>query len=127
VVNLVALVTLHGRGPAALTENILPVTSAQVTCIAAPVIGLVPIFPVITDLGTSVIHDFDRITKLPATPRSTATRCGRDVSATDSAEEIPEPVPGDILLSFVQPPNNTTNSVAMAGNNACFECTFLLF
>jgi hypothetical protein len=38
---------------------------------AAPVIGLDPTLPVIVDLGTSVIPDFDRITKSPATPRFT--------------------------------------------------------
>jgi hypothetical protein len=33
--------------------------------------GLVPIFPVIFEAGTSVIPDFDRITKWPPPPRST--------------------------------------------------------
>jgi len=49
----------------------LPVTSVQVTCIAAPVMGLVPISPLIVDLYTSVIPDLDKIAKLPATPRFT--------------------------------------------------------
>jgi hypothetical protein len=52
---------------------IVPVTSGHVIpVIAAPVIGLVPISPVIIEAGSLVIPDFDRITKLPATPRSTA-------------------------------------------------------
>src|SRR5258706_1150190 len=49
VVNLLALVTLQGRGPAASTVYIVPDTSAQLTKRAAPVIGLVPISPVIAD------------------------------------------------------------------------------
>jgi hypothetical protein len=59
-------------GPAASTVNIVSVTSAQSNpVIAAPVIGLVPIFPVIAEVGTSVIPDFDRVAKLPADPSST--------------------------------------------------------
>src|SRR5665648_189652 len=42
---------------------IVPLTSAHVTPIAEPAIGQVPIFPVITDAGMSVIPASDRITK----------------------------------------------------------------
>ena len=75
-----------------MTEYIVPTTSAQVTRIAAPVIGLDPISPVIADLGTSVIPDFDKITKLPATRRFT-TANGFTFSSRASgvsAEAIPE-------------------------------------
>jgi hypothetical protein len=44
-----AAFTVQGRGPAASTEIIIPVTSVHVTRIAAPVIGLDPTFPVIAD------------------------------------------------------------------------------
>src|SRR3989338_1832470 len=50
---------------------IIPFTSAHGTPIAAPVIGLVPMFPSISDVGTFVIPDFDKITKLPDVPRFT--------------------------------------------------------
>src|SRR5450631_2383968 len=70
VVNKVPLVTLHA-GPVASTEYINPVTSGHVTPIDAPVIGLVPIFPVMTDAGTSVIPVFVNIAKLPAVPSGT--------------------------------------------------------
>ena len=64
-------VTLHA-GPVASTEYIVPFTSAQVSPVmAAPVIGLVPRSPVITEGGTSTIAVFARIAKLPADPRST--------------------------------------------------------
>ena len=47
VVSLVGSTTLHA-GPVASTVYIVPVTiSEQANVIAAPVIGLVPIFPVI--------------------------------------------------------------------------------
>src|SRR5580698_837104 len=42
--------------------------------------GLVPTFPVTSELGTSVIPDFDRMTKYPAPPRFTAA-VGAEVSA----------------------------------------------
>ena len=42
-------------------------------------IGLTPISPVTADVGTEEIPDFDRITKLPAVPRST----GEGPSAVD--------------------------------------------
>src|SRR5664280_541642 len=57
--------------PAASTEYIVPVTSACVTPMAVPLIGEVPIFPVIIDAGVSVIPDSDRIAKLRAVPRLT--------------------------------------------------------
>src|ERR1035437_10610672 len=59
---------------AASTPYIVPVISGHVTPIAAAVIGLVPIFPVIADEGPSVIPAFVRITKFPAVPRSTGAR-----------------------------------------------------
>jgi hypothetical protein len=123
---MLALITLH-EGPAAFTEYIVPVTSEHVTPIAAPVIGLVPILPLIADLGTSVIPDLDRITKLPATPRSTTAKgglLGRSALSADILEFISA---GDIMESilFWHPPINTTNNVAMAGNNNCFECMIL--
>src|SRR4029077_19380908 len=72
VVSRAGSTTLHG-GPVASTVYIIPVTSAQVKpVIDAPVIGLVPMFPVIADAGTSVIPDSDRIAKPPAVPRFTA-------------------------------------------------------
>ena len=72
VVSLDGSITWHGAvGPAALTEYTVPVTSGHVTRIAAPEIGLAPTFPVIADVGTSVIPDFVRIAKFPAVPRST--------------------------------------------------------
>jgi hypothetical protein len=40
------------------------------------VIGLVPIFPVTAEVGTSVIPVFVRITKLPAAPRFTGAGPG---------------------------------------------------
>ena len=49
----------------------VPVTSVQLTRIAAPVIGLDPISPGTDDLKTSVIPALDRIANSPATPRFT--------------------------------------------------------
>jgi hypothetical protein len=49
----------------------IPFTSPQVRPIAAPVMGLVPTFPSIDVLKTSVTPDFDRTVKLPAEPRFT--------------------------------------------------------
>ena len=71
VVRPVASVTRHGSGPDALTEKIVPVTSAQVTPMEAPEMGLDPTSPVMTELGTSVMPDFDRIANEPAAPRFT--------------------------------------------------------
>src|SRR5450759_2951965 len=51
---------------AASTPYIVPVISGHVTPIKEALIGLVPIFPVIADEGTSVIPAFVRITKFPA-------------------------------------------------------------
>ena len=42
-------VAVHGSGPAASTEKIVPVTSVHVTKIAAPVIGLEPTSPVMAE------------------------------------------------------------------------------
>src|ERR1022692_1061793 len=71
-VSKVGAVTLHGRGPAALTVKILPVIiSAHVRWIAAPVIGLAPTSPLIADGKTSVMPDLVRIAKIPAFPRGT--------------------------------------------------------
>jgi hypothetical protein len=52
------------------------------------VIGLVPISPVTEDLNTSVTPVFDRITKLPETPRSTAFNKGE--GAGFFSDDIPE-------------------------------------
>jgi hypothetical protein len=73
--------TLHGLGPAASSEYTFPVTSVQVKRSAAPVIGLVPIFPVTAEVGTSVIPVFVRITKLPADCRSTGAGPGAAANA----------------------------------------------
>jgi hypothetical protein len=50
VVSKLAFVILHGSGPAASTDYIVPTTSVQATRIAIPEIGLLPILPVINDL-----------------------------------------------------------------------------
>ncbi len=71
VVRNVGSVTLHGAGPAASTEYIVPVTSAHVTPIAAPVIGLAPTSPVIAEAGTSVTPAFVSIAKPAAVPSNT--------------------------------------------------------
>src|SRR5450756_33170 len=75
-------------GPNASTEYIVPVTSACVTPMAAPVIGEVPIFPVILDVGTSVIPDSDRITKLPAVPRTTGAGPAAFASGTGAKTPV---------------------------------------
>jgi hypothetical protein len=93
LVSNVASVTLHGRGPAASTEYIVPTTSVQANPIAAPVIGLDPTFPTIADAGTSVIPDFDRITKLPADLRLTAA------SFAGAGLPLPAAIPGEGLES----------------------------
>ena len=57
---------------AASTPNIVPTISEQNTLfIAAAVIGLAPMFPVIAEVWTLVIPVCDRIAKLPAVRRST--------------------------------------------------------
>src|SRR5438067_1575143 len=50
----------------------IPVTSAQVTPMAAPEIGLVPMSPLMLEVGTSVMPDLERMVKLAADPRLTA-------------------------------------------------------
>ena len=72
---------LHGAGPAASTEKIIPVTCVQVKRSAAPVIGLVPTSPVTAEAGTSVIPDFVSITKLPADLRLTGAGPGPAANA----------------------------------------------
>lgn len=59
----VASTALHGAGPVASTVCIFPVTSTQANpVIDAPVIGLVPISPVIADVETLVTPALVRIT-----------------------------------------------------------------
>src|ERR1700735_4598064 len=70
-VSNVGSVIRHGSGPAASTEYVLPVTSAQVRALAAPVIGLAPTFPVITGGGTSVTPDLVKTAKEDAELRFT--------------------------------------------------------
>jgi hypothetical protein len=70
-VKILACAMLQGAGPAALTERIRPVTSAQLKWSAAPVIGLVPTVPAMRDAGTFCIPDFERISKRAADRRST--------------------------------------------------------
>ena len=116
-----ASVNLHGRGPAASTENIVPVPvtiSAHVTPIAAPLAGLVPIFPVITDGGTSVIPVFVRITKFPAVPRSTgAGPSAGVVTVRVAAPEMPPDVAVMVAVPADTPvatPGDTTVATATA-------------
>ena len=81
MVNLEGFFMLHGAGPAASTEKIIPVTCVQVKRSAAPVIGLVPTSPVTAEAGTSVIPDFVRITKSPADLRLTGAGPGPAANA----------------------------------------------
>jgi hypothetical protein len=86
-VRLEGVTWLHGLGPVASSEYTLPVTSVQVTKSAAPVIGLVPIFPTIAEVGTSVIPVFVKITKLPADRRSTGAGPGAAANAFPANEK----------------------------------------
>jgi hypothetical protein len=77
------------------------------------------------DGGTSVIPDLERIAKFPAIPRLTTARRSSDgmsvvVIADGSVEAILLPI------SFLQPPSNTTNNVAAAGNDNNFERMILI-
>src|SRR5680860_553376 len=62
----------------------IPFTSAHVRRRAAPVMGLVPTFPSIVVLKTSVIPVFDRTVKLLADPRFTGVS-----GAAAAALEVP--------------------------------------
>src|SRR5882724_9854023 len=63
-----ASVTLHGRGPVASAECINPVTSAQVTPMVEPALGLAPTSPVMTEAGVSATPVFARTAKTAAAP-----------------------------------------------------------
>src|SRR5450756_638377 len=89
-------------GPNASTEYIVPVTSACVTPMAAPLIGEVPIFPVIIDGGTSVIPDSDRITKLPAVPRSTSAGPAALASGTGAKTPVNMDITKDSATSVAR-------------------------
>jgi len=89
--------TLHA-GPAASTVYIVPVTSAHVRRIAAPVIGLAPTSPVIGDGETSVIPVFVRIAKLAAVPR--ATGAGPDAIVVVVVELVVVVV--DVVVAVVE-------------------------
>src|SRR4051812_25566349 len=71
VVNRTVSITVHGAGPVLLTSYITPVTSVHVKPMPAPVAGLKPTSPVTAEVGTLVIADFARITKLTAVPTVT--------------------------------------------------------
>ena len=88
VFNLAGSTTLQGEGPVLTaggptvsTVYRVPVTSAQVKpVIAAPVMGLVPRSPVIVEVAILVIPVSDRMTKLPAFPRTTGAGPAADVT-----------------------------------------------
>ena len=89
---------LHGAGPAASDEKIIPVTCVQVKRSAAPVIGLVPTSPVTAEAGTFVIPDFVRITKSPADLRLTGAGPGPAANALPASAKSAIPA---IYLFFI--------------------------
>src|SRR5664279_1417913 len=99
-VNLVGFFILHGSGPAAVTEKTNPVTSVQVRRSAAPVMGLVPTFPVTAEVGTSVIPDFVRITKSPADRRFTGAGPGPAANALPAMARSAIPAKYLFLIMF---------------------------
>jgi hypothetical protein len=67
----------------------------------------------------------DSIVKLPAIPKLTPDlETGNFCAVEDSAKAAVVAVVVKSWL-FVQPPNNPTNSIAMAGNKTFFELMFL--
>src|SRR5665647_918602 len=86
----------------------------------------VPIFPVIADEETSVIPEFDRITKSPATPRFTTAGELPGLREADFSIKVPEErtagfSPEFITVSLLQPDINPTNSTTENSN------TFFVF
>src|SRR5258706_11453047 len=61
-------VTLQGRGPAASAECISPETSAHVTAMVLPELGLAPTSPVIGEGAVSATPVFARTAKPSAAP-----------------------------------------------------------
>jgi len=71
------LICLQGRGPEALTEYIVPVTSAHVNAGAGPqAAGLKPTSPVTAEMFVSLTAAAPRTAKLPAVPRFTGVVFG---------------------------------------------------
>src|SRR5450759_177368 len=91
----------------------------------APV-KFVPIFPVIADEETSVIPEFDRITKSPATPRFTTAGELPGLREADFSIKVPEERTAGFIAEFIpvsllQPDINPANSIAETNN------TFFVF